>query len=102
MPVSGSPDVEVVKAVAAAIVTSSGLHESIATEVPNRDQKFVVHPHLADVNAKDKRLSGYLHSIYTGRPALQTAYAGLSAFEQLTSTKALRGATKAIAEALGD
>ena len=100
MTASGPPDVEVVQAVAAAVVSSSGLPANVAAQIPDASQKFVVHPHLASVDKNDKLLSGYLRNIYTDRPALQTAYPGLTAFKYLTATRTLQKATKTIAEAL--
>ena len=100
MPASNAPDVEVVQAVAAAIITFAGLPENITGQVPKRDQKFVVHPHVASVDRNDKLLVGYLRSIYTDRPALQTTYPGFGAFAELSSPTTVKKATEAIAEAL--
>ena len=97
---SNPPDVAVVGAAAAAIVTFESLASNVQSQVSPSNQKFVVHPHVAVVGTQDKLLNGYLRSIYTDRPALQTAYPGLDAFAKLKSQKTLQQATRAIAEAL--
>lgn len=95
-----APDVEVVYAVAAAIISSASLPANLAAQMPNRDQKFVVHPHIARVDAHDKLLVGYLRSIYSDRPALQTVYPQVAAFAELASADTVENATGAIAEAM--
>lgn len=95
-----APDVEVVYAVAAAIISSARLSPKLAAMLPNRNQKFVVHPHIARVDAHDKLLGGYLHSIYTDRPALHTVYPQVAAFADLASYATVHKATGIIAEAM--
>lgn len=95
-----APDVEVVYAVAAAIISSASVPANLAAQIPDRDQKFVVHPHNARVEAHDKLLVGYPRSIYSDRPALQTVYPQVAAFAELASADTVENATKAIAEAM--
>jgi hypothetical protein len=86
--------------VAAAIISSAGLPANLAAEVPNRNQKFVVHPHIARVDTQDKLLVGYLRSIYSDRPALQTVYPNVAAFAELATPDPVQKATAAIADAM--
>jgi hypothetical protein len=97
---SDPADVGVVKAVAAAILTFGSLPANIAAQVLTTDQKFVVHPHVADVATNDRLLLSYLRSIYTSPPALQTAYPAAQAFAQLNSSDSLKSATRSLADAL--
>jgi hypothetical protein len=83
--------------VAAAIVTSAELPATVAAQVSDLTQKFVVHPHLSTVSSDDRLLLRYLRSIYSDRPALQTSYPSFSAFGQLGAPATLSEATRTIA-----
>jgi hypothetical protein len=90
-------DISVVAAVAAAVVTAASMPAHATVQ---HDQKFVVHPHVTQVNPNDRLLLGYLRSIYSDRPALQAAYPSFSAFSHLQTKQQLRAATQEIATAL--
>src|SRR4051812_11723425 len=62
---TSSPDVNVVKAFAGAIVSFATLPDELAAKVAVVDQKFVVHPHVATVPSSDALLTGYLRQIYS-------------------------------------
>lgn len=88
-------DIAVVRSVAAAIISSSSAPVGTDTS-----QRFVLHPHVATVDPTDRLLLGYLRSIYTDRPALQTDYPAAPAFARLRSKQQLEAATKELASAL--
>lgn len=97
---TSTPDVKVVKAFAAAIVTFASLPDELAARVGTGDQKFVVHPHVATVPTNDKLLLGYLSQIYGSAPPLATDYPGGDLFKQLADTGTIRSATKDLAASL--
>ncbi|MDQ3573454.1 MAG: hypothetical protein M3404_00780 [Actinomycetota bacterium] len=91
------PDVKVVKAFAAAIVSFATLPEEIAAKAGTGDQKFVVHPHIGSVPTNDPLLLGYLRQIYASAPPLATDYPRGDLYKQLAGTGTLRSATKGLA-----
>jgi hypothetical protein len=114
MPSPKKPEIEIVQAVAAAIVTSAGLPKEIAAQIEDVSPKdispqdvvvspkFIVHPHISTVKVDDPLLLSYLRRIYTDRPALETAYPGCGAFSRLASENTLKDATQVIAAQLAD
>lgn len=58
------PEVRVIAATAAAIVTAANLPEALQEEL-GTEQKFVVHPHLATISTSDSVLRSYVRSVYS-------------------------------------
>lgn len=89
---------QVEAAVAAAIVTLSNLPDSVREKVI-AEQKFVVHPHVAEVSGSDSLLNSYLRTIYAGRSSVGAEYPP-GAFQRLTKASSLKAATQDLATML--
>lgn len=92
---------EILNGYAVAVVYVDDLPEGTDPAEPDesgRLPKFVVHPHVEEIDVDDDVLLGYLNEIHGGRTSLPTSYPGSQAFASLVNDDEMRAATVQLAQ----